>query len=106
MNNNWYGVIYELIPHHMYQTLLRKTSRNMIIYWLDYYEGSMIEAIHFSRIRTKISFYSTLLNKTIELRTLGIIRNAYNKYVLLSSYFLSSNRDNIAPEFKHLLVYF
>ena len=81
-----------------------KTSSNMTIYWLDYYDGRMIEVTHFSRIRTKSSFYSTLLNKTIEFRTLGILRNAYNKYVLLSSYFFSSNRDNIAPELRQLIV--
>ena len=83
-----------------------ETSINMIIHLLDYYDGSMIGVFHFSRIRTKSSFYSTLLNKTIEFRTLGILRNAYNKYVLLSSYFFSSNRDNFAPELRQLMIYF
>ena len=78
----------------------------MIIYLIDYYDGSKIEAIHFSTIRTKSSFYSMLLSKTIELRTLGILRNAYNKYVPLSSCFFSSIRDNIAPELRLLIVYF
>ena len=57
-------------------SLCVEASLDMIIHLLDYYDGSMIEVIRFSRIRTKSSFYSTLLNKTIEFRTLGIFRNA------------------------------
>ena len=36
-----------------------ETSINMIIHLLDYYDGSMIGVIHFSRIRINSSFYST-----------------------------------------------